>query len=251
MNPVTTHDGTTAELSADRGLTWRRLLFITGILATVAIGAVSAVLGDLEGGAVMLGFALATWLTRVRRGTVGAIGVALAGAITLFFMLTAAMTNIREGSPMSSVLISSVLAAVSLLALIAAIGLLTNRASGSTTGPRLGVGVSVLLLGGLLVWGASISRVDIAAGDIVLVSENMAFSATELQVNEGTVLVTMKNKDLFWHTFTIAELGVDLRVPVGAELGASFEAPPGEYEFVCAIPGHPEAGMVGTLTVES
>ncbi|HUF95442.1 MAG TPA: cupredoxin domain-containing protein, partial [Acidimicrobiia bacterium] len=181
----------------------------------------------------------------------GAIGVALAGAITLYFMLTAAMTNIREGSPMSSVLISSVLAAVSLLALIAAIGFLTNRASGSTTGPRLCVGVSVVLLGGLVVWGASISRVDIAAGDIVLVSENIAFSETELKVNEGNVVVTMENKDLFWHTFTIEELGVDLRVPVGAELGASFEASPGEYQFVCAIPGHPEAGMVGTLTVES
>lgn len=251
MKSVTTHDAITAELPADRGLTWRRLLFIAGILATVAIGTVSAVLGDLEGGAVTLGFALATWLTRVRRGTLGAIGVSLAGAITLYFMLTAAVTNIREGSPMSSVLISSVLAAVSLLALIAAIGFLANRASGSTTGPMLGVGTSVLMLGGLVVWGASITRVDIEAGDIVLVSENMAFSDTGLRVDPGEVVVTMENKDLFWHTFTIEELGVDLRVPVGAKLGASFEAAPGEYQFICAIPGHVEAGMVGTLTVES
>lgn len=79
----------------------------------------------------------------------------------------------------------------------------------------------------------------------------MAFSETELKLNEGNVVVTMENKDLFWHTFTIEELGVDLRVPVGAELGASFEAHPGEYQFVCAIPGHVEAGMVGTLIVES
>ena len=251
MKSVTTPDAITAELSADRGLTWRRLVFIAGIVATVAIGTVSAVLGDLEGGAVTLGFALATWLTRVRRGTLGAIGVALAGAITLYFMLAAAMTNIREGSPMSSVLISSILAAVSLLALIAAIGFLANPASRSTAGPGLGVGASILLLGGLVVWGASISRVDIDAGDIVIVSENMAFSESDLRVEEGELVVTMENKDLFWHTFTIEELGVDLRVPVGAELGASFEAAPGEYQFVCAIPGHVEAGMLGTLTVES
>ncbi len=250
MKPVVTPDAITAEHSADGGLTWRRLLFIAGIAATLAIGTVSAVLGDLEGVAVTLGFALATWLTRVRQGAVGAIGLTLAGAITLFFMLTAAMTNIREGSPMSSVLISSVLAAVSLLVLIAAIGFMNNRASGSTAGPRLGVGVSVLLLGGLVVWGASISRAEIAAGDITIVSENMAFSQTELTVNQGNVVVTMENKDLFWHTFTVEELGIDLRVPVGAKLGASFEAPPGEYQFICAIPGHPEAGMVGTLTVE-
>ncbi len=251
MKSATRPDAITAEPSADRGFTWRRLLFIAGTLATVTIGAVSAVLGDLEGGAVMLGLALATWLTRVRRGTLGAIGVALAGAITFYFMLTAAMTNIREGSAMSSVLVSSVLAAVSLLALIAAVGFLANQASGSTTGPRLGVGASVLLLGGLVIWGASISRVDVGVGDIVLVSENMAFSETELRVDPGEVVVTMENEDLFWHTFTVEELGVDLRVPVGAELGVSFDAPPGEYQFVCAIPGHVEAGMVGTLTVES
>ncbi|HUP15335.1 MAG TPA: plastocyanin/azurin family copper-binding protein [Acidimicrobiia bacterium] len=250
MSSVTRPDAITAE-PAGRGLTWRRLLFIGGIVATVAIGTISAVLGDLEGGAVALGFALATWLTRVRRGTLGATGVALAGAITLYFMLTAAMTNIREGSPMSSVLISSIVAAVSLLALIAAIGFFANRASGSTTGPWLSMGVCVLLLGVLLVWGASISRVEIGAGDIALVSENLAFSETELKVNEGSVVVTMENRDLFWHTFTVDELGVDLRVPVGAELGASFDAAPGQYQFVCAIPGHVDAGMVGTLTVES
>jgi urea transporter len=74
VRSVTTPNAITAELSADRGLTWRRLLFISGIVATVAIGTVSAVLGDLEGGAVTLGFALATWLTRVPQGTLGQSG---------------------------------------------------------------------------------------------------------------------------------------------------------------------------------
>ncbi len=235
--------------NSERGLTWRRLTLIAGIAATVTIGTISAILGDLEGVAVMLGFALATWLTRVRRGTVGAIGVGLIGAVTLSFMLTAALTNIREGSPMSSVLIASVLTAVSLLALIAAIGFLANRASELTTGPWLSMGISILMFVGLLGWGASINRVHVDAGDIVLVTENMVFSAADLSVVPGEVVVTLENKDLFWHTFTIEDLGVDLRVPVGAKLGASFEAPPGEYQFICAIPGHAEAGMVGTLTV--
>lgn len=249
MKAVTTADANTGERS-DQGLTWRRLVFIAGAFATVAVGLVSLGLGDLEGGAVALGFALATWLTRVRRGAVGAIGVALLGAITFAFMLTAAITNILEGSPMSAVLISAFLAAASLLALIAAIGFLTDRAFRLASGPWVGVGVSVLILGGLVVWGAAIPRVDIDAGSIILVSENMGFSESDLRVDGGEVSVTMKNNDLFWHTFTIEKLGVDLRVPVGATLGASFEAPPGEYEFVCAIPGHVEAGMVGTLIVE-
>lgn len=52
------------------------------------------------------------------------------------------------------------------------------------------------------------------------------------------------------NTLTIEELGVDLRVPIGAEFPIAFVAPPGEYVFMCAAQGHPGAGTVGTLVVE-
>lgn len=233
-----------------RGLTWPRLVVVAGVLATVAMGAVSWVIGDLEGGVVAVGFALATGLTRVRRGRLGAIGVALASAITLYFMLTAALTNIKAGSAMSSVLVSAGLAAVALLGLVAALGFLTRRNSPSSTAPWAGVIFSTLLLIGLVVWGATSTRAETETGNIHLVAKNVAFSETKIATTAGEVTVILENKDLFWHTFTIEGLGVDLRVPVGAEFAVTFEAPPGEWEFVCAIPGHPEAGMRGILTVE-
>lgn len=248
MNVAT--DRRTEPEQVSRGLTWRRLVFLAGVLATVAMGAVALLIGDIEGGVVAVGFAVATWLTRVRRGTLGAIGMALVSAITLYFMLTAAVTNIRAGSAMSSVLVSAGLAAVALLGLVAALGFLTRRSSPSTTAPWAGVISSTLVLIGLVVWGASTARAETEAGDIHLVAKNVAFAETEIATTAGEVTVTLENKDLFWHTFTIEELGVDLRVPVGAELPITFEAPPGEYEFICAIPGHTEAGMRGTLTVE-
>ncbi len=243
-------DRRTEPKPVSQGLTWRRLVFLAGVLATVAMGAVALLIGDIEGGVVAVGFAVATWLTRVRRGTLGAIGMALVSAITLFFMLTAAVTNIRAGSAMSSVLVSAGLAAVALLGLVAALGFLTRRSSPSTTAPWAGVISSILVLIGLVVWGASTARAETEAGDIHLVAKNVAFTETEIATTAGEVTVTLENKDLFWHTFTIEELGVDLRVPIGAELPVTFEAPPGEYEFICAIPGHTEAGMHGTLTVE-
>lgn len=250
MDVTSSRSELTDERRDDRSLTWRRLAFAAGILATIAMGLVSSAIGDLEGGAVTVGFGLSTWLLRVRQGVLGAIGLIIVSAITLYFMLAAALTNIRVGSEFSPVLTSSTLAAVSLLALLAGVGLLTRRGSVSATGPWVTVGLSALLLVGLAAWGATTEEAQGATADIHLVSENVAFSEIALTAPAGEVTVVLENKDLFWHTFTIEELGVDLRVPLGAKLPVTFEAPPGEYQFICDIPGHPEAGMVGYLTVE-
>lgn len=231
-------------------MTWRRFVFIAGVLATVAIGAVSVTIGDFEGGVVTVGFAVSAWLTQVRRGTWGAVGMTLVSGITLYFMLAAALTNIRAGSAMSYVLISSSLAAVALLGLTAATGFLIFRGSASPAALGAVLVSSALLLGGLFAWGAATNRAQTAVEGIHLVSENVAFSETDLTARAGAVTVTLENKDLFWHTFTIEELGVDLRVPIGAKIPVTFQAPAGQYRFICAIPGHPEAGMEGTLTVE-
>jgi uncharacterized cupredoxin-like copper-binding protein len=42
-------------------------------------------------------------------------------------------------------------------------------------------------------------------------------------------------------------------IPAGQTVQATFTAPnqPGDYQIVCAVPGHIEAGMVGTLKVVS
>ena len=70
-----------------------------------------------------------------------------------------------------------------------------------------------------------------------------------LRAGAGRVTVAVRNRDLFWHTFTIDRLGVEVRSPVGRLRTATFEARPGRYSFYCAIPGHATLGMRGTLTV--
>lgn len=116
-----------------------------------------------------------------------------------------------------------------------------------------------VLLGVAAALGAGLVGASVVAGgdlpeagpeDIRLVSENVAFSQSELTAPAGRVTVELSNRDLFWHTFTIDELGVDLLVPVHGQRSESFAAPPGTYRFVCRIPGHVAAGMEGTLTVE-
>lgn len=240
----------TEALSPGRILTWRRLIGAAGVLAAGAMAVVSVAITDAEAAVVAVGFAAATWLARGRRPRLGTVGIALASAITLFFMSTAAVTNIRAGSALSAVLVSSGLTAVAFLGLVAALGYLLQGASPSTAGPRAAVISSTLVLAGLVSWGVASSGPGGKTGDIHLVTEHVAFSQTQVVTAAGQITVVVENEDLFWHTFTIRELGVDLRVPVGAELAVTFDAPAGEYEFVCDIPGHTEVGMRGILIVE-
>ena len=74
-------------------------------------------------------------------------------------------------------------------------------------------------------------------------------STTSLATPAGQVTVVLTNQDLFWHTFTIDELHVDLEARLGGTPEATFTAPPGSYRFYCRVPAHVAAGMEGTLTI--
>lgn len=57
----------------------------------------------------------------------------------------------------------------------------------------------------------------------MLVTENTNFSQSELISESAQVMLSLSNHDLWWHTFTIDELGVDLKVPMGAERDLSLQ----------------------------
>lgn len=65
------------------------------------------------------------------------------------------------------------------------------------------------------------------------------------------VEVTLDNKGNLEHSFVIDELGVKIGPIQGGQKGnASFTpSQAGTYTFYCAVAGHKEAGMTGTLTV--
>jgi plastocyanin len=91
--------------------------------------------------------------------------------------------------------------------------------------------------------------VEAQRGDIVIKMKDVKFVPDDPLANGRTVAVVVENADLFWHTFTIEALNIDVRVPVKATRRTTFTARPGEYEFTCAIPGHEAVGMEGTLVV--
>jgi plastocyanin len=65
----------------------------------------------------------------------------------------------------------------------------------------------------------------------------------------GPLTVELTNHDLFWHSFTIEQPAVNVDSPVGGVRRVALTLPPGSYRFYCRVPGHRQAGMVGTLRV--
>jgi plastocyanin len=231
-------------------LSWQKLLRASGIAGAAVMAIVAVTIGDLEAGAVALALGVSVALLAVRSGLLGKIGIGLVSIITFFFMLTAALTNVRAGSPTGAVLLSAGLASLFLIGVAsAAMCLIRRNRELPSNGPWLPIGVSALLLIGLLGWSGLSTKGSAVTSDVSVVAENVAFTPTNLSASAGEVTVGLANKDLFWHTFTIEELGVDLLVPVGANLTVTFEASPGDYRFICRIPGHPDAGMEGILTI--
>jgi plastocyanin len=81
---------------------------------------------------------------------------------------------------------------------------------------------------------------------------DLAFDQTELTAAAGEVTIEFMNESGIPHNVEVEGNGVeevsDTITEGSTSLTLTLE--PGEYEFYCAVPGHREGGMEGTLTVE-
>jgi plastocyanin len=244
------------EIRARPGLDWQRLSLLVAGAAFSGHLVIGAAYRDVDAFGIAASLAVAVGLTRLRRGTVGLALLGLAFANIAFWTVPATVTNVAGRSGSAAIAVPGVMAVLAVTGLVATVGTLQTRrraeAGGSAAtwvGAAAGGLVVILGLAALYAGGTPGAERDAQPGDIALTSDRTAFSETELVARAGTIGVHLENRDYFWHTFTITELDVDLRVPVSASGRVTFEATPGTYEFVCAIPGHDIAGMVGTLTV--
>src|SRR5215207_9302601 len=146
---------------------------------------------------------------------------------------------------------SGLLGLLVLAALFVNIELWMFRAAGRGAAAPTGVLAVVFVFTSLgLVWAMTDAAPQAApAGALEVETVNVAYVPDSLRASSGEVRVAVRNRDLFWHTFTIDALGVDVTAPVGRLRSASFEARPGTYSYYCRIPGHATLGMRGTITV--
>lgn len=143
--------------------------------------------------------------------------------------------------------------ALTVLPALGALSVVVGRRGSGTARSALGAVAAAALAGAAMMAAAQFAGAGSSLapdpGDLKISARNAEFSTARLQARPGTAAIAVTNHDLFWHTFTIEALGVDLRVPVGATRRVVVEIEPGTYTFKCAIPGHAAMGMRGTLAV--
>ena len=80
----------------------------------------------------------------------------------------------------------------------------------------------------------------------------LKFNKKVLSTKSGAVTINMSNPSSVPHGIAVEGNGVDKdgqTVTSGGTSTVSVTLKPGKYTFYCPVPGHRQAGMVGSLTV--
>jgi uncharacterized cupredoxin-like copper-binding protein len=97
--------------------------------------------------------------------------------------------------------------------------------------------------------GESIVKIEAAEGS------TLAFVQKEVKAKAGQVSIEFTNPQSLSHDVAVEsssgeEVGATELVASGKAVTTISDLKPGKYTFYCTVPGHREAGMEGTLTVE-
>jgi P-type Cu+ transporter len=107
------------------------------------------------------------------------------------------------------------------------------------------------LAGGVM---AADRLIDARATPLTVAARDVRFTPADVRVTAGqTAVLTFRNDDPVFHDWEVEGLA---NVDAGARPGQTRKIrftidQPGTYRILCTVPGHAEAGMVGTLLVES
>ena len=86
----------------------------------------------------------------------------------------------------------------------------------------------------------------------LITADDTRFTGPSVSVTNGDVLgLFVINKDTTGHSFDIDSLGIHVQLAPNSTTAVGVTPTgPGAVEFYCSVPGHREAGMLGTITVD-
>lgn len=100
--------------------------------------------------------------------------------------------------------------------------------------------------------GAGGERQPLAGEVIRFVAQQLEFSEAPTQVPAGQVTFELVNQAGLPHNVTVEGVNGDdpiVEVTGNEAATGTVELLPGSYTYYCSVPGHRQAGMVGTFTV--
>ncbi|MEO5918550.1 MAG: cupredoxin domain-containing protein [Candidatus Limnocylindrales bacterium] len=162
---------------------------------------------------------------------------------------------------------TAVLPMVLMTAVIAAAGFAAFREAGGAvverwTGVRSRIVMSVIagvVLGGSATGylaatsaGGGTALTGAPTTTATLVAEKTMFLTTSYSIEgSDTMGLFVENRDAFAHSFDIDELDLHVQLPADSTVALTIKpTASGPLAFYCAIPGHLEAGMAGTIEVK-
>lgn len=121
----------------------------------------------------------------------------------------------------------------------------------AVVGAIVGAAITSLLAGTASAGGAGVAEEPTLSG--VISVEKTAFVESSLEMSNDEVLgLFVVNKDPFPHSFDIDSLDIHVQLPPNSTTAVAIKpSASGSLEFFCGVPGHREAGMVGTIAVDA
>jgi hypothetical protein len=117
-------------------------------------------------------------------------------------------------------------------------------------GVVLGAAVTSIMVGRASGGTAGVADAPTAT-DVVTIADTK-FMETKVAMRNGDVLgLFVINRDHSGHSYDIDSLGIHVLLPPDSTTAIAIKpAGAGPLEFYCGVPGHRDAGMVGTIAVE-
>ena len=125
------------------------------------------------------------------------------------------------------------------------------------------VGVSLIIMIAIVLFGFVVNRTGlpnrfrnaeaaVPTKTVLVAAEAMRFEPDKVRLSVGQeVTLLLKNRDMYGHSFDIDELDLHILMPGNSESEQTVTfTEVGTYTIYCGLPGHREAGMVGTLIIE-
>jgi plastocyanin len=120
----------------------------------------------------------------------------------------------------------------------------------AVVGAVMGAVSTSVIAGSASAGGSGVADAPTVTG--VITAENSKFVDTGLNLVAGEILgLFVINTDGIAHAFDVDSLGIHVQLPADSTTAIAIKPTgPGRLEFYCSVPGHLDAGMVGTITVE-